>query len=316
MMAFVILVVGLAVLIAGGDALVRGAVSLAERFHVPHLVIGLTIVAIGTSAPEMFVSVGAALNGAGGIAIGNVVGSNIANVLLVLGLPSLIAPTNCREEGNGRNLIVMGGFTVILMAMMMKGRLAHYDGAILLVLCGLFLYSQYRHASRHRRDRLQDAMSSGTQTAHRRLAPMLALLAFGLIALPLGARLTVAGASEIARGFGISEEVIGLTLIALGTSLPELATSLLAVWRGRGSVAIGNVVGSNIFNIAAIMGVTAAIAPLPVRDRVIFADMWMMLAVSLLLIALAHYNVTIGRRIGLAMAGAYFIYILIAFWLN
>lgn len=314
MLAAFLLVIGLITLLTGGDALVRGAVSVAERFHVPHVIIGLTIVAIGTSAPEMFVSVNAALNNAGGLAIGNVVGSNIANVLLVLGLPSLIAATNCREEGIGRNLVVMAGFTVVFMGMISTGRLERYDGAILLVLCGLFLFDQFNHASEHRRRLRADGVSH--RGVPRRTGLAIALLLFGFIALPLGASMTVAGASAIARGFGISQEVIGLTVIAIGTSLPELATSLFAVWRGKGSVAIGNVVGSNIFNIAAIMGVTAVIVPIPIRDRVIRVDMWVMLACALLLVVLAHHNVSIGRRLGLAMTGAYIIYITATFWLN
>ena len=310
MLDYLILIGGLALLVVGGDILVRGAVGLAERLHVPPLIIGLTIVAFGTSAPEMFVSVQAALEGAGGIAIGNVVGSNIANVLLVLSLPSLIRRTDCKEEGNGKNLLVMLGLMVVFMGMMSKGSMQRYDGIILLIILSLFLYDQYRSATDHRRRRQPTHdYHEDVENIPTSQFSIWAMLIGGLITLPIGAELTVFGATSIALEWGVSEEVIGLTIVAIGTSLPELATSLIAVWRKSLSVAIGNVVGSNIFNIAAIMGVTAAIIPVPVADRVIYADMWMMLAASLLLVGLAHYNIAIGRRIGLAMFTTYAIYI-------
>ena len=316
MLAILFLFAGLILLIAGGDGLVRGAVGLAERIHVPPLVIGLTIVAIGTSAPEMFVSVRAALNNAGGIAVGNVVGSNIANVLLVLGLPAMIIATSCKQKGLGKNLIVMIGLAMVFMIMMAKGSLQRYDGVILLILTCWFLYDQYSEARHHRRKRLDSDYHQEIGAVPQRRAVIAALLAFGILALPLGADLTVRGATEIATWLGLSQEVIGLTVIAIGTSLPELATALLAVWRGSSSVALGNVVGSNIFNIGAIMGVTATIVPVGIASRVIHFDMWMMAGAILLLAALAFYHLVITRNRGLAMTGAYIIYICIVFWLN
>lgn len=310
MFDYLLLIAGLALLVVGGDILVRGAVGLAEKLRIPPLIIGLTIVAFGTSAPEMFVSVQAALDGSGGIAIGNVVGSNIANVLLVLSLPSLIRATECDEKGIGKNLIVMVGLMVVFMGMMSKGSMQRYDGLILLFILGLFLYDQYRSATDHRRTK-QPTHDYHEDVENIPTSPLAiwAMLIGGLITLPMGAQLTVEGASQIARSWGISEEAIGLTVVALGTSLPELATSLLAVWRKNASVAIGNVVGSNIFNVAAIMGVTATIVPIPVADRVVYVDMWVMLAACLLLAALAHYSIAIGKRLGLAMFSAYVIYI-------
>lgn len=314
MLPYVFLLIGLVLLTVGGDILVRGAVGLAERISVPPLVIGLTIVAFGTSAPELVVSLKAAFSGSPGIAIGNVVGSNIANVLLVLSLPALIAKMRYKEEGVGRNLLVLIGITIVFMGMLANGDLKRLDGMILLALLALFIYDQYRTAQDHRRanEPVHDYHEDVENIPHS--AGMIAvLLVGGLIALPVGADLTVRGASEIARSLGVSEEVIGLTIVAIGTSLPEVATSLLAVWRNNGSVALGNVVGSNVFNIAAIMGVTSTLVPLAVADRIIYLDMWVMLACALLIGALAHWNVGVGKRAGVAMFASYAIYIGISF---
>jgi len=314
MISIVYLVVGLALLVAGGDALVRGAVGLAEKLNVPPLIIGLTIVAFGTSAPEMFVSVGAALNDAGGLAIGNVIGSNVANVLLVLGVPSLIKATNCSAAGIGRNMMVMLGFTIVFMGMVWEGGLERYDGAMLLALLALFIINQFQSARKFRKNATNNAdYREDVGEPPKSAIIIAALLAFGIVALPVGADFTVTGATMIAQSFGISDEVIGLTIVAIGTSLPELATSVLAVWRKNASVALGNVVGSNIFNIAAIMGVTALVVPVPIGDAVIYGEMWVMFATSVLLALLAHYRVTIGKRLGLAMTAGYVIFVISAF---
>ncbi|MEZ5872592.1 MAG: calcium/sodium antiporter [Nitratireductor sp.] len=318
MMNYLMLMVGLIILLAGGDLLVRGAVGVAERFRVPPLIIGLTIVALGTSAPELMISVKAALDNAGGIAIGNVVGSNIANVFLVLALPALIKATVCHEDGIGKNILVMIGMTLVFMGMLANGILTRYDGVILLILLGLFIYDQYRSAVEHRN--VLDQASATTNASHDDIPespknPLIvaALLIAGLVLLPLGADFTVNGATEIARTWGVSEEVIGLTIVAVGTSLPELATSLLAVWRNNSSVALGNVVGSNIFNIGAIMGIAAAISPIPVADRIISVDIWIMLASAALVALLAHYNILIGKKIATAMLAAYGAYTVLAY---
>lgn len=313
MVSFLVLVAGLILLIVGGDALVRGATGLAERLRIPPMVIGLTVVAFGTSAPEMFVSVGAALNNAGGIAIGNVVGSNIANAMLVLSAPALIAATNCSEKGVGRNLVVMIAVTLVFMVMLASGNIARIDGLFLLVLLALFVHDQYRTAMKARRASVDDALIEALKSAPHSTPAIIGFLVGGLLLLPLGAKFTVDGATAIAASLGISDAVIGLTVVAIGTSLPEIATSLLAVWRGNHSVAVGNVVGSNIFNIAAIMGVTATIIPVPVAERVVQFDMWMMLLSSLLVAALAVLGVRIGRRMGAAMVCIYIAYAALSF---
>lgn len=310
MLAYFLLVVGLVVLVIGGDILVRGAVAIAERFNISPLIIGLTIVSLGTSAPELFISVQAALAGSGGLAIGNVVGSNIANVLLVLGLPALIAAQGVKEDGIIRNILVMLGVTVVFMAMLSTGEMGFLYGLILIALLSLFLWDQYQSALKSKEvpdyhDEIGDGPSSPKVAA-------LYLLA-GIILLPIGAQLTVDNAHTIALNWGLSDEIIGLTVVAIGTSLPELAASMMAVIRGNSNLAIGNVVGSNIFNIAAIMGITLIITPVPVGEHIINLDMWVMLVVSVLLGAVAYFMNAITRWMGLVMLGLYTSYVAIAF---
>jgi len=312
MIDILLLVLGLIVLVVGGDVLVRGAVAIAEKLSIPPLIIGLTIVSLGTSAPEMFISVQAALAGSGGLAIGNVVGSNIANVLLVLGVPALVKATCCEEDSIGRNILVMIGITLVFMGMLAKGSLGLIDGVILLVLLGLFLWDQYRSARNLAPEELHDYHDDVPALPSNNLISVVMLVG-GAILLPLGAWLTVTAAHNIALELGVPDEIIGLTVVAIGTSLPELAASLMAVLRGNSNVAIGNVVGSNIFNIAAIMGVTTVITSVPVGHHIITIDMWVMLGASLLLAWLAYYKKRISKRSGVIMSVAYIIYLGAAF---
>ncbi|MCR9139172.1 MAG: calcium/sodium antiporter [Alphaproteobacteria bacterium] len=313
MISFAILIAGLALLLFAGDYLVRGAVALAEKLGVSPLIIGLTIVALGTSAPELFVSLEAAFNDASGIAIGNVVGSNIANVLLVLGAPALIRPVDCRENGLGFSLTVMGVLTALFMIMMMSGKLSHLNGLVLLSILGIFLVWQFRTV---RKNLSAPGMSDyhdeidEVPTQNSRIA---AYLLFGMIGLPIGASLTVNGAVDIARMLGVSEAVIGLTIIAIGTSLPELVTTVMAAWRRSGAVAIGNVVGSNIFNIGGILGITSIVHPLLVPPRIVYLDMWIMAAVTILLVVLALGSRPITKTGGIILLALFVGYIILVF---
>ena len=307
-----LLAVGLIVLVVGGDVLIRGAVAIAENLKIPPLIIGLTIVSLGTSAPELFISVQAALGGSAGIAIGNVVGSNIANVLLVLGVPALITATSCKENGIGRNIMVMIGITIVFMGMLAKGYLGLLDGLILVTLLCLFLWDQYRSARQLSPDEIHDYHDDVPELPKNGLVTI-AFLIVGIILLPLGAWLTVDAAHSIALSLGVPDEIIGLTIVAVGTSLPELAASLMAVFRGNSNVAIGNVVGSNIFNIAAIMGITVIITPIEVGTHIINVDMWVMLGVSIWLVWLAYFKQRISRRSGIIMTTAYIVYLGSAF---
>lgn len=314
MLNYLWLTIGLILLLVGGELLVRGAVGLAEKLKIPPLIIGLTIVSFGTSAPELFISVGAVLDGVGGIALGNVVGSNITNVMLVLGLPAMTMAILCDEEGISKNLVIMLAITIIFMGMMAKGSLERWDGIILLGLLVMFLYDQLRAARKARADAVQTTDYHDEVSAIPTSGWVIGgLLVAGIAALPIGAEFTVNAATIIAKSWHVSDEVIGLTILAIGTSLPELSTTLMASIRKSSSVALGNVVGSNIFNIAAIMGITVTIKPIIVTDHIIGLDMWVMLGSTVLLVLLAHYKKLIDFKKGAAMTIAYCIYVYLAF---
>lgn len=312
MLSILTLIAGLVVLVFAGDYLVRGAVALAEKLSIDPLIIGLTVVAFGTSAPEMFVSLQAAFEGVSGIAVGNIIGSNIANVLLVLGAPALLMSISCREDGLGVSLVVMLVLTAMLMVMMWLTPLNRIDGAILLTVIAFYLGWQIRAARRHQMASVPDYHDEVAGVPQQNWVVAVFIIG-GLIGLPIGAWLTVDSASAIARMLGASETVIGLTIVAVGTSLPELVTSVMAAWRKSGAVMIGNVVGSNIFNIGLILGGTALVIPLDVDPRIVAIDMWVMLAAGLLVVALAHWNVPIKKLGGLAMLAAFGVYIFSVF---
>lgn len=298
-MTYVIFVVGLVALFLGGEFLVRGAVDIARRFRVPPLVIGLTVVGFGTSAPELLVSVQAALAGTPAIAIGNVIGSNIANILLILGVSGLIAPIALRFADLRTDLAVMIGATLALWAVLWGGTLTRIEGLLLLVALGIYLTASLRQK--------QDTPDLNTDQAS--LPTALAFALGGLLALMLGARFLVDSATEIARNFGVSEAVIGLTIVAVGTSLPELATSLVAAMRRQADIAVGNIIGSNIFNIFAILGITAVVTPIPVAARFYGLDMALALAAALGLAVLAVGPGRIGRVIASLLLVTYSAYI-------
>lgn len=324
---------GLVVLIIAGDVLVRGSVGIAQRLGIPNLVIGLTIVAFGTSAPELVISLKAALENAGGIAIGNVVGSNIANVLLVLGMPALIAATPCGEAGATRSALFMVAVTIVFIGLCFFTPIGFQAGLVLLFLLAVFLTASTITARRHRSEQKTiAAAAAGAAVADVEMEPDDALddvedvpdspyvaivyIVLGLVGLPLGAHFTITGAVDIATHWGVSEAVIGLTIIALGTSLPELATTVMAAIRQHGAVAIGNVIGSNIFNLLAIIGITAVVVPIDVPPEVLKLDIWVMLACALLLTVLAAFRICLNKISGLAMTAAYGLYIATVYMLG
>ena len=305
--------VGLVILVLAGDALVRGAVNLGLRIGIPALIVSLTIVAFGTSAPELLVSVNAVLAGKPGLAIGNVVGSNIANVLLVLGLPAMIAAVSSGGSETRRSYLMMLAATVLFIGLSMTGAIGLVEGLVLLAALALMLADQFRAARSHRRDLAAAAADAeeepeGADPSMRgwRIALYLAL---GLVGLPLGADLLVDNASEIAGAFGVSDEVIGLTLVAVGTSLPELATTVMAVLRGHSAVALGNVIGSNLFNLLGILGVAALFGTIPVDSGMMHFDLWVMLAAALILAPFALFHRNISRLWGVALTGLYALYV-------
>ena len=311
------LVGGLVLLVYAGDALVKGAVGLAENLGIPSLIIGLTIVAFGTSAPELFVSLQSAFAGSPEIAIGNVIGSNIANVLLVMGLPALIAAIHANQRGLSRNVAVMLAFTIAFMWVITDGSITRVEGTLLFAGLMVFILAQILRAraamaAADAEEIPGDYHEEIGEAPHSALA-IAGFLAGGLVGLPVAAHFTVAGASGLAEAFGVSKEAIGLTIVAVGTSLPELATSVAAAMKRQADVALGNIIGSNIFNIAAIMGITGMIIPIPVSDVVIARDMWVMLATSVILSLICFGRVTTGRIIGGAMLAGYAAYIVSVF---
>ena len=315
-MTYVIFASGLALLILCGDALVRGAVALAVRLSIPTLVTGLTIVAFGTSAPELVVSLRAALTDAPGIAIGNVVGSNIANVLLVLGLPAIIAATNCNQPFIERNMIYTIGASLLFITLCFLGPLSFWHGFILFTLMILFLIESGRRAAKSEEVAAilsEDTLEMIDSNLPKKPLFIGLLMITGLIGLPLGAHLTVDGATDIARTFGVSEAVIGLTVVAIGTSLPELVTTVIAAIRGQCGLALGNVLGSNLFNLLAIMGLTSMITPIVIPKELFELDLWIMLGATLALTPFVFRRSYITRAVGVLFVFCYAAYIWLAF---
>lgn len=305
---------GLVLLFVGGEGLVRGSVSLAERFGVSKLLIGLVIVGFGTSTPELLVSVNAALDGASEIALGNVVGSNIANILLIIGLAAAIAPITGWARTALREALVATLVALVAFALVQGAVISRIEGiAMLMVLAG-YLVASYWLETRDRSARTfqhEAAEFEDIPLPRPWLAPVLALA--GIAALVFGADLLVEGAVNIARDFGVPDAVIGLSLVAIGTSLPELATAIVAAIRRHSDVVLGNVIGSNIFNILAILGVTVAIQPIEVSARFRDIDTPVMLVSSLALLALLFATRSIGRLWGIVMLAAYAGYMIFLF---
>ena len=303
---YLLIVLGLAGLFVGGEWLVRGGAAIALRFALPPLLIGLTVVGFGTSTPELLVSVDAALRGAPDIAIGNVVGSNIANILLIVGLTALVWPIRVSVGTLRRDTAVMMLAAIALVPLFIAGGIGRLTGAILLAGLVAYLVWAYRSSS-------AESDAEAPEIAPRPLWKSVAFVLLGLVALVFGARFLVNGAVSIARDFGISEAFIGLSIVAVGTSLPELATSLIAAFRRQSEIAIGNVVGSNIFNVLCILGITAMIQPIPVAGRFATFDLPVMIAVSAVLTFLLLTRPVIGRGVGAALLAAYAVYLFAAY---
>jgi cation:H+ antiporter len=279
-LTLLLLLAGFVLLIGGAELLVRGAAHLAVDLGISPLVVGLTVVAFGTSAPELAVSTLSAWQGQAGIALGNVVGSNIANILLILGLSALAAPLVVARQVVRLEVPIMVGISTIACLFALNGRISRGEG--LLLFAGLILYTTWTvRRSRRENRRDQEELPAEARGKSRRSTQLLQILG-GLLLLGLGSKWLVDGAVTIARHFGVSDLVIGLTVVAIGTSLPELATSILASLRGQRDIAVGNVVGSNIFNILSVLGLTALISPagVPVPTAALDFDLPVMLAAT------------------------------------
>lgn len=312
-MLLVWLIAGLVLLVVGAEALVRGASRLAVSAGISPLVVGLTVVAFGTSSPELAVSVEAALSGNSGIAVGNVIGSNIFNVLFILGLSALIVPLAVSAQLVRLDVPLMIVLSVLVLLMALDDRLGWIDGALLLI--GLVAYVTFLIREGRVEDAPTDIDAAGGFLSTRPGCVM--LIVVGLVLLVLGSSWLVDSAVEIAARLGVSDLVVGLTIVAAGTSMPEVVTSVIAAIRGERDIAVGNVVGSNIFNIMGVLGIASVVAPegIPVADAVIGFDLPVMIAVALACLPIFFIGGSIGRWKGsllLAYYVAYTAYLIMA----
>ncbi|MBT8085440.1 MAG: sodium:calcium antiporter [Woeseia sp.] len=305
------LIGGLVYLVLGGDMLVRGALGLARRTSIPPLIIGLTVVALGTSAPELVISVYAAVSGLTDVALGNVVGSNIANILLVLGAPALISPIVANATGLRRQTAFMLAVTVLFVGLSLDGTLSSDEGLLLLGVLVAALFSAYFFGIEVAgADEVDDAeqLERVLGLPHK-LFTAIGFVVAGIVMLPIGADLTVEGAVSIARSLSIPDVVIASTIVALGTSLPELSTTIIAAFHRSSDIAIGNVVGSNVLNVLLVAGASAMLAPLPVAASLIRLDFQVQVGVALLLLVFVLTRLPIGRAAGVAMLAGYVGYV-------
>ena len=310
--ALLALVLGLVFLVGGGELLVRGAAALALKANIPPLLIGLTVVSMGTSAPELFASVEAALEGHPGLAVGNVLGSNVANLALILGLTALIRPVTVDRIALRLDIPLMMGASLLFVAVAFDLEMTRTEGIGALMLMGLFIASLFRRAKQQDNPVDGDVSETGGWASKSVLA-LLGVILAGTGALYFGSEAFVDGASRIAFHMGVSDHVIGLTVVAFGTSLPEIVASGMAAWRGQSDLAMGNVVGSNLFNLLLVLGTTATIAPLPMEADVLSWDIWWVLGTAAALIPLALLGGLRTPRLGRWQGGlfvlAYLVYI-------
>jgi cation:H+ antiporter len=302
--AWLALLVGLVALYFGAQALVKGGVGLALRLGLTPLVIGLTVVSFGTSSAELVVSLQAAASGNGAISLGNVVGSNICNVALILGLCALVSPLRTAAQVIRREVPIMLGATLLALVMLADNHLARWEAAILLASLVVYTVMTVRHARAETAAQVNAEFAAGIGTAPARLGKSSVLVVGGLGLLLIGSHLFVQGAVTIAEAWGMSQVAIGLTIVALGTSLPELAAGLVAAAKREADVAIGNVVGSNIFNLLGILGVAGLIQPID-APGLEWADLGVMVALSIAVVPVAWTGGRITRLEGAALLAVY-----------
>lgn len=300
---------GLVLLVLGGEYLVRGAVAAARAFGVSPLMIGLTLVAFGTSTPELLTSVQAALAGAPGVAVGNVVGSNICNILLILGITALIRPVLVEGRSFRRDGLALAVATGMGMVVLLMDGLSRVTGAVFLLALAAYVVIAYRQERGAGGGAVDEGEPLPAAPDRVYMLRALGMALGGLLAVMLGAKLLVDGAIDLAKMWGVSDTLIGLTIVAVGTSLPELVASAAAALRGQSDVAFGNIVGSNLYNIWAVLGGAALIHPFPVDPQIMGFDAWVMLAATALLIGAAITGARVCRREGALMLGSYAVYI-------
>jgi cation:H+ antiporter len=309
-----LLAMGVGVLYFGAEWLVRGATRLAGALGVSPIVIGLTVVSMGTSAPELVVCLVAALRGNPDLAIGNVMGSNLANIGLILGLTSMVRPLEVAGRVVSREIPIMIAVTLLLFPLLMDGTLDRGDGFILLIVLGLYLLFINRAVDTETEEVKGEfevyAEEAGANA--KTIGSSMALILGGSIGLVMGGRAIVMSAEFVAQAFGVPDLIIGLTIVAIGTSLPELATALVAAMRKESDIAVGNIIGSNIFNIAAILGITSAVTPIAISSNIVRAELPAVLALSILAFPVTRIAHKVRRWEGAILLAAYFA---AGFWL-
>lgn len=307
--------IGLTVLYFAADALVQGASAMALRLGITPLLVGLTVVAFGTSAPELVVSFAAVLTQSDDISVGNIIGSNIANLALILGISAAIRPILVSADVIRREYPVMLGASILLAALMWDGELSRLDGGILVGCMVAYLGFMLKLAREAMRSAKEEAATLDLLEELEDIDPSksstgkdLTKVVLGIVGLTLGAKLMVDSAVVIATSLGVPELVIGITVVAIGTSLPELATSVVAAYRGESDISVGNVVGSNVFNILSVLGIVSLVAPIKIGTDAITYDIWVMLGVTVLIWPVMWTGKRIGRGEGIAFLVVYVAY--------
>ncbi|MGB0634744.1 MAG: calcium/sodium antiporter [Paracoccaceae bacterium] len=307
---FILTLLALVFLLLSGDLLIKGAVGVAERLGIPKLIVGLTIVAFGTSAPELVISIRAVLDGVSGLAIGNVVGSNIANVLLVLGLPAAIFGLPLIERKIRRTYLIMLGSTLLFVCICFFWELNRSSGIILIVLFLIVILDSII-SNQKRFAKLKHSINEVEVLDKTILSKQILLLLLGLVGLPLSANIFVDNAINIANGFGVSEVVIGLTMVAIGTSLPELSTMFMAIIRKEKEMALGNIIGSNLFNLLGVIGISSFISNITIPNELLQFDLWLMVCSAFLLAPIIFRPKNLNRIWGLLFIMIYLAYIIL-----
>ncbi len=301
----VYLVLGLAALIFGGDSLVSGAKRVGVRLGVSSLVIGLTVVAFGTSAPELFISVQSALSGSPDIAMGNVVGSNICNLALVLGAATLVAPMPVHKDNIYINWPVTFAASLLLLFVVQDGLLVAWEGLIFIICLGVYLFTTFKYGEQPLDDDIPEVDKENARGILEGFSRDVAFIFLGGMALYFGSEWFVGGAKGIAEEFNVSERIIGITLVALGTSLPELVTSLIAAYKRDTDMALGGLLGSNIFNIFSILGITSLIQDIYVAPKIISSDLYWMLGITFLLFPMMVLQRRVSWQYAIVLLGIY-----------
>ena len=310
-MDVIFFIVGTAILLTSGDFLVRAAISISNKLKISPMVIGLTVIAFGTSAPELLVGIQATWNGYGGLAIGNIIGSNIANVFLILGVPALILAIDNSDKELVKNYYFMLAAVSLFVLFLLFGEIGFWQGVLLIIFLILFLVQAIFYKTGSRESLGYEAIDTEKESLDR--WRLIIFLVVGFVGLPLGAKILITSATNFAENYGVSEEVIGLTVVAVGTSLPELATAIAAAYRREANLLLGNVIGSNIFNILGIAGIASLIHPLQLTDKIELSSVGTLIASSIVLSPIIIWYKSITRIIGIIFLLMYAGYMLMLF---